>query len=316
MSIKFQRKEENEMKKVIILSFILLAVLGVYAYCFAMNEEVNVILNKQVAVIYNGEYQEFSNVNGTRVYPLSYEGTTYLPVRSISSLFNSRIKWDGQTNSVTIGEGDLDTSSSKSVITPSKGANESIKVLLNKDIKIYYASTLQTFKDANGKVVYPLSYNGTTYLPVRAVSNLFDLKIDWDGRNNNVLITSNIKENNDLNINNIKIEVNNKELIVELENNQATKELVQKLNSGNVVVKASEYGGFEKVGSLGFFLTKDDKQITTKAGDIVLYQGSQISLFYNSNSWSYTKLGRVTNVSDAELKDILGTGDVTLTLKK
>ena len=123
------------------------------------------------------------------------------------------------------------------------------------------------------------------------------------------------KENN-MSTSTIKIEVNNKELIVELEDNAATKELVSKLNSGNVVVKASEYGGFEKVGALGFSLTKDDKQISTKAGDLVLYQGNQISLFYNSNSWSYTMLGKVTNVSADELKEILGNGDVTLTLKK
>lgn len=122
------------------------------------------------------------------------------------------------------------------------------------------------------------------------------------------------KENN--NLNTIKIEVNNKELIVELEENEATKELVQKLNSGNVVVEANEYGGFEKVGSLGFSLTREDKQVTTKAGDLVLYQGNQISLFYDSNSWSYTKLGRVTNMSAGELKEVLGNGDVTLTLKK
>ena len=125
--------------------------------------------------------------------------------------------------------------------------------------------------------------------------------------------TNEVKENNSLNT--VKIEINNKELIVELEDNQATKELVEKLNSGNVVVEAKEYGGFEKVGSLGFSLTKDDKQIKTKAGDIVLYQGNQISLFYNSNSWSYTKLGKVVNMSEEELKEVLGDSDVTMTLK-
>ncbi len=131
---------------------------------------------------------------------------------------------------------------------------------------------------------------------------------------NGVEIVNEVKENNDLNT--IKIEVNNKELIVDLEDNQATKELIQKLNNSNVVVDAQEYGGFEKVGSLGFSLTRDDRQIKTDAGDIVLYQGNQISLFYNSNSWSYTKLGKVTNMTASELKDVLGDGDVTLTLKK
>lgn len=109
------------------------------------------------------------------------------------------------------------------------------------------------------------------------------------------------------------IEVNNKKLIVEVEENSATISLFEKLKQGDVVITAHDYGNFEKVGDLGFSLPKEDVNITTKAGDIVLYQGNQISLFYNSNTWSYTKLGTIKNASSNELKDILGNGDVTLT---
>ena len=161
-------------------------------------------------------------------------------------------------------------------------------------------STLKQYKDIN-------------WLPGKRLTTSKDEVISWV-RSLNLKDLNKSKEIS--NLNTIKIEVNNKELIVELEENEATKELVQKLNSGNVVVKANEYGGFEKVGSLGFSLTREDKQVTTKAGDLVLYQGNQISLFYDSNSWSYTKLGRVTNLSASELKEVLGNGDVTLTLKK
>ena len=124
-------------------------------------------------------------------------------------------------------------------------------------------------------------------------------------------VTEKIKEEN---IDMIKIKVNSNILEVKLEDNEATKSLVERLKNGDISVNANEYGGFEKVGSLGFNLPRNDKSITTSAGDIVLYQGNQISLFYNSNSWSYTKLGRVQNVSGAELKNILGSGDVTLIL--
>ena len=120
-----------------------------------------------------------------------------------------------------------------------------------------------------------------------------------------------IKEEN---IDMIKIKVNSNVLEVKLEDNEATKSLVERLKNGDISVNANEYGGFEKVGNLGFSLPRNDKNITTSAGDIVLYQGNQISLFYNSNSWSYTKLGRVQNVSGAELKNILGSRDVTLIL--
>lgn len=120
-----------------------------------------------------------------------------------------------------------------------------------------------------------------------------------------------IKEEN---IDMIKIKVNSNILEVKLEDNEATKSLVERLKNGDISVNANEYGGFEKVGNLGFSLPRNDKSITTSAGDIVLYQGNQISLFYNSNSWSYTKLGRVQNVSSRELKDILGSGNVTLVI--
>ena len=96
-------------------------------------------------------------------------------------------------------------------------------------------------------------------------------------------VTEKIKDEN---IDMIKIRVNNSVLEVKLEDNEATKSLVGRLKNGNISVDANEYGGFEKVGNLGFSLPRNDKGITTSAGDIVLYQGNQISLFYNSNSWS------------------------------
>lgn len=122
-----------------------------------------------------------------------------------------------------------------------------------------------------------------------------------------------INENEEVTMNDIKLIVNGKKFEVVLEENSATSELLNKLKSGDVIINASEYGGFEKVGFLGFSLTRDDKQITTEVGDIVLYQGNQISIFYNSNSWSYTKIGKIKNISQDELKNVLGSGDVTLT---
>ena len=110
----------------------------------------------------------------------------------------------------------------------------------------------------------------------------------------------------------INLKVNNHVLKVKLEDNSAAKALMNKLKLGDVTVHAEDYGGFEKVGNLGFSLPRSDKYITTSAGDIVLYEGDEISLFYNSNSWSYTKLGKVQNIKD--LKKILGTGDVKLVL--
>ena len=110
----------------------------------------------------------------------------------------------------------------------------------------------------------------------------------------------------------VKVKINDEIFDVELENNSATEELIKELKKGNITVNASEYGGFEKVGDLGFSLPTSDKNIGTNPGDIVLYQGDKISLFYGSHSWSYTKLGRIDNVDPDQLREILGSGDVTL----
>lgn len=112
---------------------------------------------------------------------------------------------------------------------------------------------------------------------------------------------------------NIKLDVNNHTFDVKLENNDATVNLVEKLKKEDIKINALEYGGFEKVGELGFSLPANDEDISTSAGDIVLYQGNYISLFYGNHSWSYTKLGTIENVTANELKDILGSGNVTLT---
>ena len=110
----------------------------------------------------------------------------------------------------------------------------------------------------------------------------------------------------------VKVQINEDIFDVELENNSAAQEFIKELEKGNITVNATEYGGFEKVGELGFSLPTSDENINTEPGDIVLYQGDKISLFYGSHSWSYTKLGKIDNISSNELKEVLGPGNVTL----
>lgn len=112
----------------------------------------------------------------------------------------------------------------------------------------------------------------------------------------------------------INLKVNGHRFKVRLENNKATSALIEKLKKGNITVAAEEYDNFEKVGNLGFSLPRSDKYISTSPGDIVLYDGNKISLFYNTNSWEYTKLGRLVDVDANDLRNILGSGDVTFVL--
>lgn len=115
-------------------------------------------------------------------------------------------------------------------------------------------------------------------------------------------------------------EVMNRKMIVEiggqfftatLENNKAADTMVEIMRKNPITIQMKDYSGFEKVGDLGTDLPTSNRQTTTRTGDIVLYQGNQIVIFYGSNSWSYTRLGKIDDLTG--WKNALGNGDVTVT---
>ena len=101
---------------------------------------------------------------------------------------------------------------------------------------------------------------------------------------------------------------------VDWEDNQAVKALRNMAKDGVVTIQMSMYGGFEQVGSIGQSLPRDDKQTTTSSGDVVLYSGNQMVVFYGSNSWSYTRLGHISDKNTEDMTDLLSNGDVTITI--
>ena len=104
-------------------------------------------------------------------------------------------------------------------------------------------------------------------------------------------------------------------LEVEWEDNGSVEDLKELCQKSPLTIRMSMYGGFEQVGSIGQSLPRDDNQTTTQAGDIVLYSGDQIVVFYGSNSWAYTRLGHITDKSAQEMAELLGNGDVTITIE-
>jgi hypothetical protein len=114
----------------------------------------------------------------------------------------------------------------------------------------------------------------------------------------------------------ISLSVDGTVLDVTWEENESVNALLGILQSGDLVVTTERYGGFEQVGALPQGLPQHDAQITTVPGDIVLYSGDQIVLFYGSNTWSYTKLGHINGLTDAELSALLGndTTEISITL--
>ena len=102
--------------------------------------------------------------------------------------------------------------------------------------------------------------------------------------------------------------INDNKLEVTLAENKAVDALVELLKDGDITYTADDYGGFEKVGFLGHSLPTENSQITTEAGDVILYSGNQIVLFYGSNEWSYTRLGKIKGYSVSELRTYLCAG--------
>ena len=100
-------------------------------------------------------------------------------------------------------------------------------------------------------------------------------------------------------------------LTATLVNNSSANALYNLLKRAPVTIKMSDYSNFEKYGPIGISLPRNDTKITTTAGDIILYQGNQIAIYYDTNSWNFTRLGKLDGVTQAELKRILGKGDVT-----
>ena len=107
----------------------------------------------------------------------------------------------------------------------------------------------------------------------------------------------------------MNVQIGNYNFTATLEDNAAVKELVNMMKEGPVTIGMDDYSGFEKVGPLGRSLTTSNNQTTTNAGDIVLYNGNSIVMFYGSNSWSYTRIGKIDDLTD--WSKALGSGSIT-----
>ena len=108
----------------------------------------------------------------------------------------------------------------------------------------------------------------------------------------------------------MNVQIGNASFTATLEDNTATSELIEMMKESPITISMNDYSGFEKVGPLGRSLTTDNHQTTTSAGDTVLYSGNQIVMFYGSNSWSYTRIGKIDDLTGWE--DALGSGSITV----
>lgn len=115
------------------------------------------------------------------------------------------------------------------------------------------------------------------------------------------------------NKNTIVAQIGDNTLIIKLEDNSSAQALKGLLAKGPITIKMHDYGNFEKVGDIGTNLPQNNKKITTEPGDVILYLGTSITIYYDVNTWNFTRLGKVQNLTQEKLKAILGDKDVTVT---
>lgn len=130
-----------------------------------------------------------------------------------------------------------------------------------------------------------------------------------EGDEENMVLTEQNNENTKL-----KLNIDNHELTATLYDNSSVDALVEALSEGPITINMSDYANMEKVGSLGMSLPQNNEDINTEVGDLILYQGNSFVIYYSNNSWSLTRLGKIDNITGEELIEILGDGDVTVTL--
>ena len=112
----------------------------------------------------------------------------------------------------------------------------------------------------------------------------------------------------------MQMKINDTPVTVTWEENESV-DALKELAQNGLTIRMSMYGGFEQVGPIGRSLPRQDAQTSTSSGDIVLYSGNQLVVFYGSNSWAYTRLGHIDDKTPDEMRKLLGSGDVIITLE-
>ena len=152
-----------------------------------------------------------------------------------------------------------------------------------------------------------------------ARQTLEDTEADLEGGEDEAVDTAadygleDMNEEEDYMDNTMKITAGENTFTATFADNSSAEALKELLAEGPLTINMSDYASMEKVGPIGTSLPRNDEQITTGAGDIILYQGNSLAIYYDTNSWNFTRIGKINDVTQAELLEVFGDGDVTVT---
>ncbi|MDE7170271.1 MAG: lasso peptide biosynthesis protein [Oscillospiraceae bacterium] len=144
------------------------------------SEQVTAYLNYNLTVRFNGEAKLLGNVNGSQVYPITYGGTTYVPVRAISNLLGLDVTWIQEGRIVKLSDSNDTKPITVKPDSPKKSGLETIQPTIDPGIRVIYNGKDQEMKTVKGETVYPMLIGGTTYLPIRAVGDMLGLEVGWE----------------------------------------------------------------------------------------------------------------------------------------
>ena len=144
-------------------------------------------LRPDFTIVIDGKEKNFKRADGSAAFALVYEDSTYLPLRAIGEALGKNVNWDEDTKTITL-EGKRETKDSSNKAVEDKAKNISVQV--RKDFTIVIDGKEETFKTSAGKRIYPLLYDGSTYLPLRAIGQIMDKTVEWDNDTKTVTLTS------------------------------------------------------------------------------------------------------------------------------
>ena len=153
----------------------------------AVSTNVTAQLSPNISVVVDGVYQTFYNVSGSEVHPIVYNGTTYLPLRAVGELMGKNVNWD-QT-SLTASLSGTRTTAAVTGVADAGAVTQNVAATISTDITVTVDGVARTFTDVNGNVVYPMVYNGSIYLPLRAIGNLMGKSVNWNSATSTVTLS-------------------------------------------------------------------------------------------------------------------------------
>lgn len=241
--------------------------------------------------------------------PVIINDRTMLPIRFIAEGFGYEVGWDGETSTVTLTGTAAEETAQSAGAGVEMAVEDNMVTVSNAPAGSMLITAFYRDNALSDVKLYPGSGTITADISQGMASADVAKIFLWDMETLQPL-TETMEATM---TNKIFIAVNGHTLTATLADNSSAQALVELLREAPITIEMQDYGNFEKVGGLGATLPRNDEQITTQAGDLILYQGNQITIYYDTNSWNFTRLGKIDDITQSELKEILGAESVTVT---